>query len=379
VAAALGRGFPRRQLGALAAGVAATIGLSDAADAKKRKGKGKGKGKGKRKKAKTGSPPGGCTPDCSGKSCGGDGCGGTCGSCNGAEGRECANGRCTAYRLVTGWGSRGSEHGQFWGARGIAVDSTGHVYVADGFNDRVQKFTNDGEYVDQWGGAGDEPGQFDAPGGVAVDAADFVYVGDADNFRVQKLTPDGTPVTAWGERKEPDLPVEPGQFNSMSGVAASRSGVIYVVESSGPPQGVNAFSNTGSFLRRFGSFGTEEGQFHGPRGIAVDRAENIYVADSSNWRIQKFNSNGTFLSAWGSRGRGPGQFQELKGGLAIDAADHLYVADEVNKNIQKFDGDGNLVNVISGNFAGPHSVAVDRDGNVFVSDGDRILKFALGN
>ena len=111
---------------------------------------------------------------------------------------------------MTEWGSRGTGNGQFRLPRGIGVDSTGHVYVADTFNHRVQKFTNDGTYVGQWGEEGSEPGQFRGPWSVTVDRTDAIYIVGVDNFRVQKFTADGIPVTEWGEPPEPNVTAGPG-------------------------------------------------------------------------------------------------------------------------------------------------------------------------
>ena len=49
------------------------------------------------------------------------------------------------------WGSEGSGDGQFYSPNGIAVDSSGNVYVADTENQRIQKFTTDGEFITAMG------------------------------------------------------------------------------------------------------------------------------------------------------------------------------------------------------------------------------------
>ena len=56
----------------------------------------------------------------------------------------------------------------------LAVDGAGNVYVADGGNDRIQKFTPDGQFLLQWGGHGSEPGQFMRPQGLAIDEAGHI-------------------------------------------------------------------------------------------------------------------------------------------------------------------------------------------------------------
>ena len=61
-------------------------------------------------------------------------------------------------------GVYGNGEGQLNGPSGIAFDSEDNAYVADQHNNRVQKFTRDGEYLLQWGEPGDGDGQFNLPG-----------------------------------------------------------------------------------------------------------------------------------------------------------------------------------------------------------------------
>jgi DNA-binding beta-propeller fold protein YncE len=66
------------------------------------------------------------------------------------------------------------------------------VYVADWRNDRIQKFTPDGQFVARFGESGQGAGQFNRPSSVAVDSEGYIYVADWGNERVQVLGPDGT-------------------------------------------------------------------------------------------------------------------------------------------------------------------------------------------
>jgi PKD repeat protein len=138
------------------------------------------------------------------------------------------------YHLITKWGSYGTGDGQFAAPFGVAVDSSGNVYVADYFIDRIQTFDSNGNFITKWGSYGTGDGQFEYPGGVAVDSSGNVYVGDCWNHRIQK------------------------------------------------------FDSNGNFITKWGSYGTGDGQFDTPGGVAVDSFGNVYVADYGNNRIQKF-------------------------------------------------------------------------------------------
>jgi hypothetical protein len=68
------------------------------------------------------------------------------------------------------------------------VDTSGYIYVADSYNNRIQKFSASGEYITQWGSFGTGNGQFKIPYGIAVDASGNVYVADTVNNRIQKFS-----------------------------------------------------------------------------------------------------------------------------------------------------------------------------------------------
>lgn len=131
-----------------------------------------------------------------------------------------------AHPFLARWGSNGSGDGQFYFHNGVAVDASGNVYVADGFNHRIQKFSAAGVFATKWGSNGAGNGQFNDPEGLAVDATGNVYVADAQNHRIQKFTSTGVFVTAWGSRGTAD-----GQLDWPVGIAVDASGNVYVADS----------------------------------------------------------------------------------------------------------------------------------------------------
>src|ERR671922_3046903 len=82
------------------------------------------------------------------------------------------------YSLANKWGSFGTADGQFLGPFGVAVDSSGNVYIGDCENDRIQIFDSDGNFITKWGSEGSGDGEFECPHGVAIDPLDNVYVAD---------------------------------------------------------------------------------------------------------------------------------------------------------------------------------------------------------
>ena len=269
-------------------------------------------------------------------------------------------------QLLAKWGSGGTGDGQFNSAGGIAVDGSGDVYVTDTFNDRVQVFRADGEFLRKWGSPGSGDGQIDFPQGLAVDGLGNVYVVGAGNYRVQVFSANGELLRKWGSRGSGD-----GQFDFPTGIAVDGMGNVYVVETNN--QRVQVFDADGTFLRKWGSGGTGDGQFQDPNGIALDGEGNIYVADTWNHRVQVFNANGEFLTKWGSEGRCDGQFS-FPWGIAVDGSGKVYVGDTRNHRVQVFSSDGQFLGKWGsrgsgdGEFSSPTGIALDASGNVHVID-----------
>ncbi|MDO8871952.1 MAG: hypothetical protein Q7V05_04365 [Methanoregula sp.] len=283
------------------------------------------------------------------------------------------------YTFVTKWGTQGSGgDGQFNEPYGVAVDSSGSVYVADAGNHRIQKFSSTGSFLTKWGTLGSTDGQFSNPSGVAVDSSGNVYVADTNNNRIQKFSSSGSFLAKWGTVGTGD-----GQLDNPTGVAVDSSGNVYVADQIN--NRIQKFSSSGSFLAKWGTQGSGDDQFWQPTGVAVDSSGNVYVADLRNNRIQKFSSTGTFLIKWGGiYGTGDGQF-EYPGGVAVDSSGNVYVADSGNNRIQKFSSTGTFLikwggayGTGDGQFYYPYGITVDSSGNVYVADtsNHRIQKFA---
>jgi tripartite motif-containing protein 71 len=276
--------------------------------------------------------------------------------------------------FVTAWGDSGSANGQFAGPRGICLDRNGNVYVADSYNDRVQKFTPDGSFVTAWGTSGTGIGQLDGPYGIASDSLNNIYVVEEVNSRVSKFTSDGTFLTSWGGAGSGD-----GQFNFPRGICIDGAGTVYVMDRFN--ERIKKFTMDGSFL---GSWGPDH--FNDPAMLAADASGNIYLTNTAEeFAVTKFDGNGTFLTGWGLDGTAPGEFQ-VPFGIAMNRDGDVLVADWYNHRIQKFSPGGSFISTWGsqgtgdGQFDGVAGLAADTLGNIYaVDDGnERIEKFLDG-
>ncbi len=274
--------------------------------------------------------------------------------------------------FITRWGDQGKESNVLCG---IAIDSVGDVYITDAENHRIRKFRfADTQWllIKEWGNKGKGNGEFDSPSGIAVDK-EFVYVVDGNNDRIQKFTLDGEFKNVWG-----GLGTEDGKFNLSSGIATDGKGFVYTTDWNN--RRIQKFTTEGKFVAAWKSQGSGKGEFYFPQGIATDNNNFIYVADKNNYRIQKFKSDGTFIMQWGSKGSGNGQFN-LPYGIFVDSNGFVYVADTMNNRIQKFDENGVFQLSLTGGkdspLKEPSAIAGDSNGNIYVVDWEnhQIQKF----
>lgn len=270
------------------------------------------------------------------------------------------------------WGEPGNGAGQFYEPSGIAIDSSGNIYVADTLNNRIQKFDEQGTFISKWGSGGSGIGRFDSPQGMAVDSSDCIYVVDRSNNRIQKFDRNGNFITAWGS-----LGSAAGQFDRPYGIAVDSSDNIYVADSGNDR--IQKFDGNGNFISGWGSTGSETGQFVSPQAVAIDLQaaegdlrDSVYVSDTNN-RIQRFDTDGGFVALFGSEGRNDGQFADPMG-IGINPSSHLVVSDSGNIRVQELYWDGGFVTKWGGfgrgegQFDGPSGVAVTTSGTIYVVD-----------
>ncbi len=184
---------------------------------------------------------------------------------------------------------------------GVAVDASGNVYVADADNYKIRKITPAGEVstLAGNGSVGDVNGtgsdaRFKGTRGVAVDASGNVYVADADNHKIKKITPTGEVSTfaGSGDSGDDEGIGADAQLNRPSDVAVDADGNVYVADLQNEKIRKITAAGVVSTLAGNGRRGDTDGsaalaRFNGLKGVTVDADGNVYVADTDNHKIRK--------------------------------------------------------------------------------------------
>ena len=313
-------------------------------------------------------------------------------------------------------GIKGSVNGTgtnalFNSPHSTVVDSAGNVFVSDGVNRTIRKITPGGAVTvftgstslqgtnDGLGGAA----RFTQPMGLAIDSADNLYVADQGGNTIRKITPGAlvTTLAGWGRVSGTnDGAGSAARFTGPQGIAADSAGNVYVTDTGNDtirkitPGGV-VTTLAGSAGQNGETDGTNGmARFDTPRGIAVDSATNIYVADSVNSTIRKLvivGTNCVVTTLAGGGGSDENGSVDATGtaarfhfphGLAVDGAGNVYAVDRSNDDIRKITPAG-VVTTFAGTpgyagsadgkgaaaqFWAPEGLAVDGDGNIYVSD-----------
>jgi sugar lactone lactonase YvrE len=167
---------------------------------------------------------------------------------------------------------------------GVGInDELGRVYVADHVNSRIHVYTPDGELLFMFprGGdfthIGDEPDQMWLPIGVDLAADGTVYVVDSGNNRVQKFTPDGEIIEVLSP-----LPILAPQV-----ISVQDDGSYWL---SGPNDSVVAyFSAAGELLA---TLAPPEGGFRLPHGTESMADGTVWLADTGNGVVRAYRLPG---------------------------------------------------------------------------------------
>lgn len=301
--------------------------------------------------------------------------------CAGASVGTFTPGWCTG-----GSSDAGSGNGAMNAPYGIAVDSSGNIFLADTFNHRISKYTSAGAFVGWIGkiltsptggaagcagatvgtftpgwctggtaGNGNFDGALNNPYDVTLDSAGNLYVTDATNNRISKYSSTGAFV-GWTGRI----------LTSPTGGAAGCAGAAVGSATPGWCTGGTPQSGTG------------DGMLSEPYGVELDASGNLYVTEGDNHRISKFDSAGVFQGWAGGiattpTGGAPGcsgaaagtitpgwctggtsqsgtvnGMMDYPSGIVLDSGGNIYLTDTNHSKVNKYGPAGNYLGWIGG-------------------------------
>lgn len=176
-----------------------------------------------------------------------------------------------------------------------------------------------------------------------------------------------------------------GLFKSAHGLRIDRHDNIWITDIGSHL--VLKLSADGSVLMVLGKVGWA-GEFMPPRyavplfdqptDVAFGPGEEIFVSDGyGNSRVMKFDKDGRFIKSWGKKGTAPGEF-DLPHTIAVDRNGRVYVGDRENQRIQVFDSDGNFIKEWA-RVGYPYGLTITPDQTLYMADGknERIVKMNL--
>jgi hypothetical protein len=259
----------------------------------------------------------------------------------------------------------------------VAIDSSGNVYIADYSNNRIRKVNTSGVIstyagTGTWGYSGDSGQATSAelanPSGVALDSSGNLYIADFENKRIRKVSTSGVITTVAGNGTGGDTgdgaAATSAEINGAEFIAVDGAGDFWfsdqyddvvrkVTASTGYISTVAGTKDSPGYSGDNGA--ATSAQLNVPTGVAVDASGNLYISDQDNYRIRMVNTSGTIstFAGTGTKGYsgdgGAPTSAELSTmyGLGVDASANLYIADTGNYRIRKV-GSGSSSPALSG-------------------------------
>ena len=301
---------------------------------------------------------------------------------------------------------------QLYGPAGVALDSSGNLYIADSGNYRIRKVSQAGVITtiagnglfDYLGDGGPATGAQLSPQlhAIALDAAGSLYMADQFSLRVRKVSPNGiisvVAGNGMGGFSGDGGPAASAGLGRVEGLATDAASNLYIadpynyrIRKVSPAGIITTIAGTGTQGYSGDGGPANAAQLNRPVGVAVDGAGNLYIADYFNYRIRKVTPDGviTTMAGNGTQGHsgdgGPAASAQVFDPYApvVDGAGNLYFAEINHHTIRKISASGIITTVagtgtkgysgdggpaVNAQLSSPAGLAVDRGGNLYIGD-----------
>ena len=295
---------------------------------------------------------------------------------------------------------------------GVVYDAAGNLYISDRGNNVIRKVNTAGTITTFAGNGtasycGDNgpatSACLNAPRGLATDSSGNLYIADGLNHRVRKVNSTGIITTVAGNGKG-GFTGDGGQatqaaIGSPKGVVV-RAGVLYI-SNAGQSHIRNVVLSTGVINTFIGSTSGYDGDNHAPlstqlylpAAMAPISSTAMLFVDTGNTRLRKLNGGVVTTFAGGFIGDGKpatAAAMDFPQGVAFDKSGNLYVAEFGGHRVRKIDTAGNISTFAGTGISGysgdsglataaqlwfPQAVIVDSFGNLFIADqGNNVIR-----
>ncbi len=310
---------------------------------------------------------------------------------------------------------------QLHGPAGVAVDSSGDVYIADSANNVIREVSPDGTITTiagtgyaNYSGDGGNPilADLNNPQDVAVGPDGGIYIADTNNQFIREVVAgsinyvagsgaagyagDGGSATAATTNGGPGVAV----YNPTA-IAFDSSGNYYIADSGnnrirkvvvkGDITDTVASAGTihtaaGDGAQGFAGDGSPaiNASLNQPTGVVVDSQGNIYIADNGNARIRKVSSSGTITTVGGngilsySGDGGLATAAQLNAPAGVSTSDGIFFIADSQNAVVRIVNKGIISSVGSGSFKLPRGMAADSAGNAYVADSEANRVWKIG-